>query len=89
MTTATQPDDSTALRARMADLFASACSKLGLRPLSTYFGHHSHACFGTEWEAGELAKVLCMTSAKDVSVYHWDPKVDPDFTRDEWQVSWS
>jgi len=87
MTTTT--DDTTALRARMADLFASACNKLGLRPLSTFFGCRSHACLGTNWEARELAKVLDMAGAKEVDVYHWDPKVDPDFERDEWQVSWS
>ncbi len=86
----TAPHDApAAMRVRMADLFAKACCKLGIRPLSTFFGGRSHACVGTDWEARELAKVLGMAGATGVDVYHWDPKKDPDFDRDEWQVSWT
>ena len=84
---ATQTDIA-ALKARMADLFASACKKIGISPLSTFFGHRSHACLATEWEARELATVLQMAGETSVDVYHWDPKKNPDFERDEYQVSW-
>lgn len=76
------------LKSEMTALFHKACSGLGIKPLELVISYRSHATFATAGEANELAKTLRLAGETSVDVHHWDPKVDPDFTRDEYQVSW-
>ena len=78
-----------ALKSKLAEVFAGACRSLGIKPLYTSFGSRHAASFATAIEANELSKALKLAGAKDIDVTHWDPKVDADFDRDEYQVSWS
>ena len=80
---------SASLRARMNDALASACRSLGITPLDMSSGSRSSATFATQGEATVFVGALERAGASDVDVHHWDPKVDTDFDRDEYQVCWS
>jgi len=85
MTTQT---DSKAIRARMNDLFARLCASMGVKAYDFVPGNRSHATFATDADARKIADLLKTAGEKNIDVYHWDPSKDPDFTRDEYQVSW-
>jgi hypothetical protein len=78
-----------ALKSRLAEVFAGACKTLSIAPLYTSFGARCAASFATKVEASALVEALKSAGAKDIDVHHWDPKVDADFDRDEYQVCWS
>lgn len=77
------------LKSQAASVFASACKTLGIKPLYVSVGARTAASFATPREACELVEALKLAGAKDIDEAHWDPKVDADFDRDEYQVSWS
>lgn len=77
------------LKSRAASVLAKACGTLGVKPLYVSVGARTSASFGTPREARELVEALKLAGAKDIDEAHWDPKVDADFDRDEYQVSWS
>ena len=77
------------LRAKMNATFGTLCASLGITPGSfVSLGPRSGACFYSEREAAVLVDLL-RRAGIEPSVHHWDPKVDPDFDRDEWQVDWT
>lgn len=81
--------DVAALKSRMTEVFARACSILDIKPLGPVsLGSRSMACFASKDEADALVDALTLAGETSVDLYHWDPAKDPDFDRDEWQVSW-
>jgi hypothetical protein len=75
------------MKAEMRRLFERACASLGIAPKSVYIGAKSHACFSTESAANELVEALRL-AGQTADVFRWGPDVDPDWSEDEWQVSW-
>lgn len=70
-------------------LFVTFCEKIGVTPLDfVIVARMSHATFATSAEAETLADMLRRAGEIVRDVHHWDPTVDTDFDRDEYQVSW-
>ena len=70
-------------------LFESFCAKVGIKPVSFSIAFDpSYATFATLSEAETLADMLRRAGETVRPIHHWCPAEEPDFDRDEWQVTW-
>jgi hypothetical protein len=74
---------------KLSALFVTYCKGIGVTPHQAVItGHASHASFHDKSHAETLAAQLVAAGEKP-EIHHWNPIEDPDFERDEWQVSWT